>query len=435
MSQHRKTTARKIIFNAKEAGDVLKALRDTAIKEGVLKDPAGKDATDEFFPWWSPALSFAWDAPRKADKGIYVSVTYTGPDGVSGRLCVRSHDELVTGQIMPATDAGVAELAGSSKYPTNIEKRNKKPSVQIQKYSCQVKTAEDGITPLTDDSGQTILPGDEYLSPFYKLAELVNEAFVAETQCRLYRGMTLMMKVAEMKRANKAVTAQEIEDAFVSVVGHRNSGSMILTPDNVSSLRRTFPAEKDFDLLMKGAIIHSNLKIANLVQTEISSQAKKNPGRLLPNPITRFNLAFLGVGGISGDAKTKFYDKDAPYTGDGKQRYEVGKVNGVPVDGDNVHQFVRSRCIVDFIVEMDCACLHPMGISMPVKAEVLVVSSPPNSQALDLADVYEDDYDEVTKPAAAGPSAAKPSLPMPSKQDNYDGLLDELAGLGGDQAA
>ena len=356
MSQFRKSAAKKVIFNAKEVGNVLEALKNAATKDGK----------DEDFPWWSPAIRFEWSVVRKADKGMYVSVFFTGSDNVSGRLCVRTLNERISGQIMPATDAGVAELAGSSKYLTNIEKRNKKPSIQIQKWACQVKTAEDGITLLTDENGQPILPGDEQLSPFYKLADLVNDAFVAEAKGRIDRGTNLMMKVAEMKRANKAVTAQEIEDAFVSIAGARTSGGMILTSDNVSNLRRIFPAEKDSDLLIKGAIFHSNLKIATLVQKEISSQSKKNPGRPLPNAITRINLAFLGVGGISGDAKTKFYDKDAPYAGDGKQRYEVGKVSGVPVDGDNVHQFVKSRCIVDAIVDMDCVCFHNMGISMPV---------------------------------------------------------------------
>jgi len=415
---------KRIIFKAEAVSDTLEALKKAAA-EDIKKD--------ENFTWWSPALRFEWGAVRKTEKVMYVSVYFIGPDNVSGRLCVRTFNERISGNIMPATDAGVAELTGTSKYLTNIEKRNRKPSIQIQKWACQVKTAEDGITLLKDDKGQPILPGDEQLSTYHKLADLVNEAFMFETKSRIDRGMKLMLKVADMKRANKAVTAQEIEDAFVSVEGPRRPADMIITFDNKSNLCEIFPAEKDSNLLLKDAIFHSDLKITSLVQKKIGSQSKKNPGRPLPNPITRITLAFDGRSGISGNALTKFFDKDAPYTGDNKQRYEVGKVDGIPVDGDNVHQFVKSRSTVDCIVEMDSICLSNMGISMPVKAKLLVVASPPSSQELDLTDIYyEDDDSALAIPAAAGPSAIKPSLPKPDDSDNYDGLLDEL---GGDQAA
>jgi len=431
--------AKKVIFNAPDVAARLAALKKAAVEDGK-EDSA----------WWAPALKIEWTSLRKGNNGTqWVSVSFTDANGVTGRLIVRVNGERHTGQIMPASDAGVAELAARVKNPNaKIEKRTKKPSIQIQKWAAQVKTAEDGVTVLADADGQLMLPGDEMLSPYYEVASYVSEAFTAEAKERVDRGMALLTKAAELKRADKAVTAQAVVEAFAVSNGPRRPGDMILSSESVGAFRKLFPAQKDTDLLSKGAAITSNVKIANLVQEYISDQAKKNAGLPLPNPMTRVAMNFDGTTGI---AQMAFFDKSAPYTAEGKQKYEVGKVDGDPVNADNIHKFVLSRSALDGIFNLDSVCFSNMGISMPVKAEVLVVDKP-STREVSLDDVYDDDGVYAAPPPAAGaeekaPETAAPraaAVPRPATrpgaaaaataaaappaEENYDDLLGELGG-------
>ena len=366
-------TARKVIFNASEVARRLATLRNDAINNG-----------QEDTAWWRPAFSIDWTNPRKGNNGTqWVNVTFTDANGVNGRLVVRINGERHVGQIMPASDAGVAELAARSTNPNSkIEKRTRKPTVQIQKWGAYVKTEDDGITVLTGDDGQPLYPDESLLSPYYELTYYVNEAFSFEAKERVERGMTLLAKATELKRADKSVTAKTVVESFLAVNGPRRPADMILSSESV---RKLFPTQKDADLLTKGAIIASNAKIVSLVQEYNSDRATKNSGLPLPNPMTRITMEFDGVTGV---ARTAFFDKTAPYIADGKQKYEVGKVDGDPVNADNVHIFMQSRALVDGIVEFSC-CISSMGISMPVKAEVLVVDKP-SDYGVSLDDVYDD---------------------------------------------
>ena len=412
---------------------------DVAARLAALKKAAVEDGKEES-AWWTPALTFEWSSLRKPNNGKgngtqWVSVNFTDAAGTTARLIVRVNNERHTGQIMP-TEAGVAKLAAQNPN-MEIVKRTKKPSVQIQKWAAQVKTAEDGVTVLTDADGQPMLPGDEKLSTYYKVACLVNEAFTSEAKERVDRGTALLKKAVEMKRADKAVTAQAVIEAFATDNGPRRPGDMILSSESVGAFRKLFPAQKDSDLLTKGAIITSNVKIANLVQEYISDQAKKNAGLRLPNPMTRVAMNFDEKNGM---AKMDFYDKNLSYKATtGKTKYEVGKVDGNLINVDNVHEFVLRGSSIDGIFNLDSVCLSNMGISMPVAAKILVVGRP-SSREFGLEDIYDDDDDgdgvsSTPAPAAgaeetaaphpdtrAAPAAAAPA------EENYDDLLGELGG-------
>ena len=432
------SAAKKVIFNAAAVAARLGALKAAAVADGK-EDTA----------WWTPALKIEWVQPRKGNNGTqWASVSYTDENGVSGRLVVRINGERHTGQIMPSTDAGVAELAAKVKNPNvKVEKRTKKPSIQIQKWAAQVKTAEDGITILADADGQPILPDDDKLSPYFQVAALVGEAFAAEAKERVDRGLALVAKAAEMKRADKTVTAQAVLEAFNAAQGGRRPGDMIISSENVSAIRKIFPNQKDSDALTKGATVTSNVKITALVQEYISDQAKKNAGLPLPNPMTRIAMNFDATTGL---AQLSFFDKSQPFMEANKPKYETGKVDGDPINADNVHKFVLSRSGLDGIVNMDSVCLSNMGISMPVKAEVLVVDKP-SGGAVSIDDVYEDDDvygggygqpaadSEPAAPADIAPAAppaapakpaaapAKPASKPAAEEENYDDLLGELA--------
>jgi hypothetical protein len=386
MSQ--RASSKKVIFNATEVSARLAALK-----------AAAADAA-EGFAWWAPALSIEWSSIRKGNKGTsWISVFYTDAVGVTGRLIVRINGERHTGQIMPATDAGVAELAARVKNPNSkVEKRSKKPAVQIQKWAAQVKTAEDGVTVISDADGRPVLPGDDLLSPYYAVASLVNEAFTAEAKARVNRGLALLAKAEAMKRADKSVTADAVAEAFAGINGPRRPGDMLLATDTSVALRKLF--QGDVEIMTKGATVAPLTKIAHLVQENICSQASKNAGMPLPNPMARIVMNFDATTGV---AEMSFFDKDAPFMVEGKQKYEVGKVDGEPVNGDNIHKFIVSRCILDGIVNLDSVCLSSLGISMPVKAEALVVSKP-SSREVGFDDIYDDDA--VYGGAAAAASGA-----------------------------
>lgn len=429
MSQQRKAPSSnakppaKTIFNARAVADRLADL---------------KAAGDEDSRWWTPALKFDWASARKGNNGTqWFSVNYTDENGIRGRLIVRINGEKHVGQIMPSTDAGVAELSQKIKNPKiTLKKRDKKPSIQIQKWAARVVTADDGVTITCDDDGQPLLPGDEHLSPYYQAAALVNEAFLAEANERVERGAALLRKAAEMKKADRAVTAREVRAAFDTESGSLRAGDLFLTADNVAALRRLFAAQADIDLLTKGAVVTSNTKIASLVQEYISMQASKNQGLPLPNPMTRIAMNFDQTTGM---AQMAFFDKDEGFVSDeGKQQYEHGRVDGEPINADNVHKFVLSRSGLDGLINMDSVCFSNMGISIPVKAEILVVEKP-SDREVGLDDVYEDGGCasqerpvSAPPPAAPGskaPPAAQPAAPPAAQpEDNYDDLLADLAG-------
>lgn len=403
---------KKVIFNASEVASRLRALKQAAIE-------SGKEDSE----WWAPALNFEWSSvPRKGNNGTqWMNVNYTDASGVKGKLVVRINGEKHVGQIMPNDAAEAAELAARTKNPNvKIAARTKKAAMQINQWNAVVKTEEDGITVCTDADGAPILPSDDKRSNYFAVASYVSEAFTSETRARVMRGEALVAKVAEMKK-DKSVTAQAIIDAF----GPRSTGDIILSHENVMAIRRLFPSQKDTDSLTKGAIVTSIVKIASLIQEYVSNTSAKNANCPLPNPITRIAMDFddLGV------AQVMFHDKKSSYIVDGKQKYEVGKVNGEPVNVNNVHLFMLSRSLVDGIVDLGSICFSSSGISMPVKLKVAVVEHP-EMYGVGLDDVY-DDAAPPDMGAAAAATAAPPDALVPSvaPADNYEDLLNDLKGI------
>lgn len=402
---------------------------------------------DEGHRWWQPALEFEWHKARKGGNNTqWVSVYYTSADGVRSTLLVRINHERQTGRIMPNTDAGVAELTAELKNPNIvIKKREKKASVQIQKWAAHVRTAEDGVTVPTDETGKPELPGDDKLSPYYQVASLVGEAYAAEAAERVERGKALAAiasaMAAEAKRAKTALTPEAVLAAFVKENGSRKPGDVILSAETISIIRRAFAAPKDQEAILRGAITCAKTNIASLVQEFISDNAVKNKGAPLPNPLTRIAMDFETGTGVP--KKLSFYDMDKPYMEGQNQKYEVGKVGNDPVCADNVHKFILPHSGIHGVVNMDSVCFSSMGISMPVKAAVLLVSRP-QTREITLDDVFgEDDgfgsappapattaaaSTSATSSAAASTSTTPPAAPAEADTGLDDDLLAELGG-------
>jgi len=309
--------------------------------------------------------------------------------------------ETHSGQIKPNTEAGVAELAAESTSEYKLEMRDRDPSLQICKFDARVETADDGITVLTGSDGQPILPDPSTMSSYFVAVELIGEATTYEIKKRVGQGNKFVRLCASMKEENDAVTTQEVLDAFIASNGPSNGPrNMIICDGDLDSLREVATSKADLDMLLGGAIIASNTKLSSLVQKRISMKSINNPGRDLPNPITRIKIGFNKTTGVP-DAM--IHDKSKSFkTAEGKVRYEQGKVDGELVNADNVHKFIQPRTTVDGIAVMDCVCLSSMGISVPVKLKVVVAKQPEPRHEIGIDDLYDDDENE-TAPAPAAP--------------------------------
>jgi hypothetical protein len=412
-----------VIFNAPAVKARLGALKAAAENEDAV--------------WWTPALSFEWGSTRKGAEGTqWLSVYYTDENGVRGRLVMRIIGETHVGQIMPNTDAGVAELNAAAKNSkVKYEKRTKKATIQIQKWAASVETNDDGTYKCNSD-GQPILPSDDKLSPYFAVAALVNEAFLSEAKERVSRGAALVTHLAEAKKKDKSTTGKTALDAYITSVGIKPNDKVIVTSSMVPEIRKLFPAEAE--LILKYAIISTKdaTATASLVQENVSLQAPKNAGMPLPNPMTRIAMNFNKTTGV---AELAFYDKSLPYMADGKQKYEEGKVKEgdkmVLVNADNVHKFVTTRSLIDGIINMDSVCFSSMGISIPVKADILVVERR-EGRGHDLDDLYGDDayagFSAADNGAAGGDvvigEAKGPGVNDPTA-DELNALLGDLAGV------
>jgi len=420
MSQQSKGAA--VIFNAREVADHLEGLKANAA-EGSR--------------WWAPAVKFDWHEIRRPQGSAtsWVSIHYTAASKVTGRLVLRILKEGHTGQIMPCSDRELAALVSASKSNQKVQykKRDKKPAIQIRKWDAAVKTLEDGVTLLTGEDGEPVLPGAQYLSPYFRVAALVGEAFQAEAGERVDRGRALVAAVQAATRKAKPgeqaearpATAQAILGAFAEAHGPVRPDLVFVAQADATTLRKLLPP-KEAELVVKGVTLVASTHIAPLVQEYLSDKNEKNPGAPLPNPITRIALNFDADSGAP--QRLAFFDKSKPFAGPGgRKAFEAGKVDGVPINAENVHKFVLPQCHVDGIVNADSICFSNMGISIPVKMEVAVID-PPAKRAVGLADVYGDDEEgegegEAEGEGEGGPSPAGAPSPAGPAGDEAGGDL------------
>ena len=392
------------LFKAKEIAEHLKELYATGADD-----------------WYKMAIKFGWDKANIVSKGSsttkWINVFYTNWMGVRAPLAYRTYAETHVGQIRPLTEAAAAELNAASKGLSMIEPRPGNPSVQVQKWSAKVETAADGITVLTDASGNPIVPGDDKLSPMFIVMDLVSKAFAAECAERTARGEAI---VAESKR--KGVTA-------AAVAAAAPAAGAFLTPEQVTAIRKAFPSKADADAVTAGAIV-GKLTVITPIQEAISANAKKNAGAILPNPFARVTLKFDQSTGLPQNVQ--IYDMSKSSQAGGRTIYEFATVDGEPVNADNVHKFILPRSVFDGIVKMDSVCFSQMGISMPTSFKALVVRQPVVGSSSSLDALYDDDSfptaasSAASSGASSGAASTGASSAGAASADEYDALLDEL---------
>ena len=394
--------------------------------------------------WWVGVLDFAVGQTRKTTKGssttTWVNVFYISPQGVRGPAVARFHGETHVGQIKPKTEAAAAEMNASAKNPAYlVEPRPGNCCLQVQKWTVKVETEADGITVITDSTGEPVLPGDDQRSVLFGVLDYISKAFVGECNERIARGEAL---VAEAKR--KGSTPD-------SVAAFAPAGAF-LAPEQITAIRKAHPGA--VDRLTAGAIV-GKLTVISPVQEAISANAKRNAGQLLPNPLARVTLKFNQVSGAPDNLQ--IFDMNRATTVNGRVIYEEATVGSEPVNADNVHKFVLPRSTFDAIVKMDSVCFSQMGVSMPMSAKVLVLRQPVASAESGLDALYADfEAADFAGAAAAGAAAAGAAAagaaaagaaaagspaagaaaagaaaagsPAAGAAEDYDALLEELGG-------
>lgn len=359
--------------------------------------------------WWKNYIVFDWTTMRESATTKWMPISYTPDLNIPHKkLIVSIRNEVHTGRIMPLNADEIPEIR-TQPGCEDATVRTMKPSLQFQKWNCKVHTEVDGVTIKKDSNGNDILPSDEYLSDYYQFAEYMALIFKEEFEERIRRGN----KYDEYIRDHKKTTAEEAK----KFVGYTSHGDIIITSDVSNTIKSIFNKDKQTsDKILEGVLIVSSAKLGTLVQTQISSKAKKNKDEFLPNPIARVTLVF-----DTKNMNTNFLDKTKPIYKDGKITYDYATVNGVRINSENVHKFILSKSVIDGIINFDSVCFSQMCISIPVKASLIVVQ-PPVKKDIDIASQCANLYGDELK---AESSKIASMLNNTHDNDDHDDIQNE----------
>lgn len=252
------------------------------------------------------------------------------------QLQIRFKNEVHTGFIPPLDDADVSLMNSNGKGKFVIEKRNKDPTINIQKYKVPVETNEKG-----DLVGE--LPEDEKSEYFQLIAFL--DTFVRD-------------KITE-----------RLKDKTYQV---RDAGATDNNP---------------------GTTIIPNGRIVPLIQTHISNDAEKNPGGVLYNPIARMSMKFDAKDGSSKGIQFFDHKKPIAVAGKAKPQYEELKFDGQPVTAFNVHKITSSSIV--WGVDRRSVCFSKMGASCPSNLQLLMLELRSRNHKLGVDDAISDDEEET----------------------------------------
>lgn len=336
---------------------------------------AGKPMSDIFY--------IDWNSHRSGNCSWFN--IYSRKHECKGRsLNIKFENETNGSTPEPFTDEGVAELLKNKPNASSDKRLGPNANISIKKYSEKVMTEADGITVLKDVEGKPMYPGEQYESNLFIVLNAINEVLRTEATERIERGTAMMNKITAAKKANPNVTAVEIAKQFSDEHGPFVNGHMILTNENLNSIRRSFPVGND--ALIKGANIVANSRVTSIIQEFISDKAKINAGMSLPNPIARIAVPFDADTRV---CKATICDGLKSFeTKEGKLRYLDAKINDVPVNADNIHHFLTSGALVSGIVDVS-GCFSTMGISIPIKVKAAIVTQQKRIGVNSMEDFFE----------------------------------------------
>jgi hypothetical protein len=357
--------------------EALAAARNAALvgagwEESSLPSPGTLDFAD--LPrWWDNLLEFQVRAARNGPEGtIWFPVRYHPHGGAWADLQVRIAGEVHLGGIDPksAEDAAALQAARSAGGPKSGRTRqikargDKKACILIQKWSCGVKTNEDG-------SLQEV-PDDKFLSDYYAFVELLSEAYSAEMGRLVANGEAFTAAVREIKAVRPGKPRHAAADAgaagVLAAVEEAHPGvthELILSSEDAAAIRTAMKNPAEGAAILRGIPVAPSVKVVSLVQTT----AEKGTQPLSCGGLTRIGIKFPTA---KSKAETLLSDMSKPYRNDkGAISFEKATVDGAPVTDYTVHRFVTPSGKCYGTINMGSGCFSNMGISIPTSLSVL----------------------------------------------------------------
>jgi hypothetical protein len=375
-------------FKASDIANHLKSLKENSDKEN----------------WWDKYITFDWKNIRDSKNTRWMHIRYS-PDLVTPhrKLTAIIRNEVHTGYIIPNTIEELNELKNKNPENGNLpnDPRKMKPSIQIQKWSVPVRTQPDSVIPLLDDSGNPMYPSDDFLSDYFQVAAYVDEIFSYEFDIRHERGL----KFINLLKENKNISPSEIREK----IGHKYIGDTIIDEDKYKNIRDKYSDEKCKEYT-EGFVKVKLYHLSHIIQDRISDKAIKNKGLRLPNPITRISLVLEN--GKMPDTVIQDKTKKHP---ENKKSFELARVDGELVNAENVHKFITPQSRIDGFINLDSVCFSQLGISIPVKATLIVVDQykkknfSPEEITDQIYDTDDDENDTVNKTPSPTPDTSTPS--------------------------
>jgi hypothetical protein len=301
------------------------------------------------------------------------------------------------GRVAPNSDALVAEINSSIADPKrHVEKRPGAPTAKFPKWRIPVKTGPDGYSPLTDESGAPILPGDEHISDLYSVIAIIGRYFETVVGALIARGNAIMeaaLTSAVDARGVQKYSRREGATVAAIVAAHPPKGAL-LSPEQMALLRKPTSgySKAEIDQLTAGAIVN-NLKVV-MPMREFFGATNPNAGQPRPNPVTDITIKH----DENGIFLRKIYDMKKESALGGKLSIEEAKWDGVPLNADNIHEWLVSGTECDGIIKMDSICFSQVGISMP-RELLLLFGARPEA-------VVHNDLELMYGAAASGDAAA-----------------------------
>jgi hypothetical protein len=336
--------------------------------------------------WWKDFLQINWVPKGKKDKNNttnvkWFSINYrSSVDETFRNLIVTMRGETHRGYIMPKKITP-EELENSSlknilnsKYK-ELKPRELKASIQIKKWSQNPETYEKSLEVKT-------YPDDKYKSVYFQLIEYLEEIITTELKERITRGHMLAAK-CENKPSDNINSLQEIK----KLIGHEKLGDTLVSQSELKLITKTFKKTFETNLFIYEIIEYYNERIVELIQRCISNKSAENPGKELPNPITRITIPFdIKTGNLLDNLV--IFDKTTAEKINDKLIFHKYKVNGEEITDNNIHEVILPGTKIDGYVILDSLCISNMGLSVVAKAIKALFIEQPQKINQDVSDDY-----------------------------------------------
>jgi hypothetical protein len=380
-----------------------RATHEAAVAAGTATSP----------DYWRGIIEIDFEHAKAYTNATFIKIWYTNPTGDRSPLLWRITNERQCGQIDAATPEGVSWLSQrfpKSKKPFAV-RTDKAPTIQVNRFRAKVESVDDkGVLPVYNEDGTQKLPDASQASGLYAAMAILNEIVDVVVNRALDLGRLLSREVEDTLRANNATTPEAIMQAFMEKNGSPRARDIILSAHDAERILKGFGPQRRAAaeaIVLRTTPRLKTVALASMVQTKLSAKHPQAPNQPLLNPLARATIKFDKTT-KQPEERVEFFDGSKPIMVDGKKRFDVLTVKD-PATGQvqtitdlNIHMAIAAGSLITGTVDVGALCFSELGISVPVKMNIIVVT-PPVSREVDLDDVFADMDDG----AFAGAGAAR----------------------------